>query len=174
MSFLRIISTSVTAVAATLLLAGTLHAADVSMANGSVQFHTPDDWVDILDTQGDPEVHVFQVPDTSPTGKVSLSRVTVTVKQVADISGFQQYVATTSAKALVLPGYKAAATAPKPNTFFYTAKENGVQYTYSERYWFKNGIAVELRCLRPSQSDAGAAWKAAFEKGCDMIAEKLK
>jgi len=174
MNFLRTISTSVTAVAATVLLAGTLHAADVSMANGSVQFHTPDDWVDILDTQGDPEVHVFQVPDSSPTGKVSLSRVTVTVKQVADISGFQQYVATTSAKALVLPGYKAAAAAPKPNTFVYTAQENGVQYSYSERYWFKNGVAVELRCLRPSQSDAGAAWKAAFEKGCDMIAAKLK
>lgn len=174
MSFLRTISTSVTAVAATVLLAGTLHAADVSMAGGSVQFHTPDDWVDILDTQGDPEVHVFQVPDTSPTGKVSLSRVTVTVKQVADISGFQQYVASTSAKALVLPGYKVAATVPKPNTSVYTAQENGVQYSYNERYWYKNGVAVELRCLRPSQSDAGAAWKVAFEKGCDMIAEKLE
>ena len=174
MSFLRSVSSSVIAMTTTLLLAGTLHAADVSMANGSVQFHTPDDWVDILDTQGDPEVHVFQVPDRSPTGKVSLSRVTVTVKQVADMSAFQQYVGTTSAKALALPGYKTAAVAPGANTFVYTAQESGVQYSYSERYWFKNGVAVSLRCLRPSQSEAGPAWKAAFDKDCDAIAAKLK
>jgi len=174
MSFLRTISFGVAAATATLLLAGKLHAADVSMANGSVQFHTPDGWIDILDTQGDPEVHVFQVPDSSATGKVSLSRVTVTVKQVGDISGFQQYMGTTSAKALGLPGYKAAAVAPGPNTFVYTAQESGVQYSYSERYWFKNGVAIELRCLRPAQSEAGPAWKAAFEKGCDGIAAKLK
>jgi len=174
MSVLRTASSSFAAIVATLLLVSTLHAADVSMANGSVQFRTPDDWVDILDTQGDPEVHVFQVPDTSPTGKVSLSRVTVTVKQVADMSAFQQFVATTSAKALSLPGYKAAAVAPGPNTFVYTAQESGVQYSYSERYWFKNGVAVSLRCLRPSQSEAGPAWKAAFDKDCDAIAAKLK
>jgi len=174
MSVLRKASTSLVAIANTLLLAGTLHAADVSMANGSVQFRTPDDWVDILDTQGDPEVHVFQVPDSSPTGKVSLSRVTVTVKQVADMSAFQQYVGTTSAKALSLPGYKAAAVPPGANTFVYTAQESGVQYSYSEHYWFKNGVAIELRCLRPSQSEAGPAWKAAFDKGCDAVAAKLK
>ena len=174
MSFLRTMSSSIIALAATLLLAGTLHAADISMANGSVQFHTPDDWVDILDTQGDPEVHVFQVPDTSATGKVSLSRVTVTVKQVGDISGFQQYVSTSSAKALALPGYKAAAVPPRSNTFVYTAQESGAQYSYSERYWLKDGNAIQLRCLRPSESAAGPAWKAAFEKGCDGIAAKLK
>jgi hypothetical protein len=174
MSFLRTASLSLVALATTLLLGGSLHAADVSMAGGSVQFHTPDDWVDILDTQGDPEVHVFQVPDSSPTGKISLSRVTVTAKQVGDISGFQQYVSTASAKSLALPGYKPAAVPPEPNTFVYTAQESGVPYNYSERYWFKNGIAIALRCLRPSQSEAGAAWKAAFDHGCDAIAAKLK
>lgn len=174
MSVLRTVSSSLVVTVTTLLLAGTLQAADVSMANGSVQFRTPDGWVDILDTQGDPEVHVFQVPDTSPTGKVSLSRVTVTVKQVADMSAFQQFVATTSAKALSLPGYKPAAVPPGANTFVYTAQESGVQYSYNERYWFKNGVAIELRCLRPTQSEAGPAWKAAFEKGCDAIAAKLK
>ena len=174
MSFPRRVCSSIIAIATTLLLAGTLHAADISMANGSVQFHTPDGWVDILDTQGDPEVHVFQVPDASATGKVSLSRVTVTVKQVGDVGGFQQYMSTTSAKALGLPGYKAAAVAPGVDTFVYTAQESGVQYNYSERYWFKNNYAIELRCLRPAQSEAGPAWKAAFEKGCDAIAAKLK
>ncbi len=174
MSFLRTISSSIVAVATTLLMAGTLHAADVNMAGGSVNFRTPDGWVDILDTQGDPEVHVFQVPDPSATGKISLARVTVTVKQVPDVSGFQQYMGTASAKALALPGYKSAAVAPSPNSFVYTAQESGVPYSYSEHYWFKNGNAISLRCLRPTQSEAGAEWKAAFEKGCDAIAAKLK
>jgi hypothetical protein len=174
MSFLRTISSGIIATATMLLLAGSVHATDVSMAGGSVNFHTPDGWVDILDTQGDPEVHVFQVPDPSATGKVSLSRVTVTVKQVADVSGFQQYMGTASAKALLLPGYKAAAVAPAPNSFVYTAQENGVPYSYSEHYWLKNGYAISLRCLRPTQSEAGAEWKTAFEKGCDAIVAKLK
>lgn len=174
MSFSRTFFSSLAALAVTLWLGGTAQAADVSMANGSVQFHTPDGWVDILDTQGDPEVHVFQVPDPSATGKISLSRVTVTVKQTADIAGFQQYMGNATAKALALPGYKAAALAPGPNTFVYTAQESGVQYSYSERYWFKNGYTVQLRCLRPSQSDAGAGWKTAFDKSCDAIAARLK
>jgi hypothetical protein len=174
MSFLRTISSSVVAIATTVLMASTVHATDVSMAGGSVNFHTPDGWVDILDTQSDPEVHVFQVPDPSATGKVSLARVTVTVKQVADVSAFQQYMGDASAKALTLPGYKAAAVVPGPNSFVYTAQESGVPYSYSEHYWFKNGYAISLRCLRPTQSEAGAEWKAAFEKGCDSIAATLK
>lgn len=46
-----------------------------------------------METQGDPEARVFQVPDPSPTGKVSLARVTVTVTRVADISAFHQFMA---------------------------------------------------------------------------------
>ena len=149
MSFLRTMSSSIIALAATLLLAGTLHAADISMANGSVQFHTPDDWVDILDTQGDPEVHVFQVPDTSATGKVSLSRVTVTVKQVGDISGFQQYV-----EYLLREGACAArlqgsgGPAQTQYVCIHRAGKRRRQYSYSERYWLKDGNAIQLRCLR--------------------------
>jgi hypothetical protein len=62
-----------TAVAAIVLALGLLAAtpapaADVSMANGSVNFSTPDGWMEILETDGDPEVRAFQVPDPSPTG----------------------------------------------------------------------------------------------------------
>jgi hypothetical protein len=174
MSFLRIIVSSAAILAATLLLAGTLHATDVSMANGSVNFSTPGDWLDIMDTQGDPESRVFQVPDPSPTGKVSLARVTVTVKQVPDVSGFQQYMGNATAKAMALPSYKVAAVPPGPNSYVYTAQESGTQFSYSEHYWLKDGHAIQLRCVRPAQSQAGAAWKAAFDKGCEAIAARLK
>ncbi|WP_243049804.1 hypothetical protein [Dyella sp. RRB7] len=160
-------------VASALVLAGAAHATDISMAGGSVTFSTPDQWVGIMETQGDPEVRVFQVPDPSPTASSSLARVTVTVKQVADASGYQQYVNGAMGKAKGLTGYQAGA-GQGPGNFTYTAQENGADYTYSERYWLKDNHAIQLRCVRPSQSQAGAAWKASFDKGCDAIAARLK
>lgn len=174
MSFLRSTTSTALALATALLLAGTVHATDVSMADGSVHFSTPDNWLGIMETQGDPEARVFQVPDPSPTGKNSLARVTVTVKQVADVNNFNQYRSEATAKAMALPGYKAAAVAPEPNSNIYTAQENAAGFSYTEHYWFKNGHAIQLRCVRPSQTQAGAEWKAAFDKGCDAIAAQLK
>ncbi|WP_201315558.1 hypothetical protein [Dyella sp. EPa41] len=168
MSFLR-----TTVFAAALVLAGASQATDVSMAGGSVSFSTPDQWVGIMETQGDPEVRVFQVPDSSPTGSNSLARVTVTVKQVSDVAAFQQYVSGAMSKAKSLTGYQAA-TGQGADNFAYTAQENGAPYSYSERYWFKDNHAIQLRCVRPTQSQAGAQWKTAFDKGCDAIAARLK
>ena len=174
MSFLRPIASLAVALTTTLLLAGTVHATDVSMADGSVNFSTPDNWMGIMETQGDPEARVFQVPDSSPTGKNNLARVTVTVKQVPDVDSFNQYRSEATAKAMTLPGYKAAAEPPQPNSNLYTAQENGTEFNYVEHYWFKNGHAIQLRCMRPSQTQAGAAWKAEFDKGCNAIAARLK
>ena len=174
MSFLRTTALGVTLLLGSAMLAGTAHATDVSMAGGSITFSTPNDWLDIMDTQGDPEVRVFQVPDPSPTGKSSLARITVTVRQAPDINSFQQYQGDATAKAMALPGYKAAPVPPQPNSNFYTAQEGGAPFHYVERYWLKNGHAIQLRCVRPAQSQAGAAWKAAFDKGCDAIAARLK
>ncbi|HWX67168.1 MAG TPA: hypothetical protein VNZ27_12175 [Rhodanobacter sp.] len=174
MSFLRNSTTIAIALTTALLLAGSVHATDVSMADGSVHFSTPDNWLGIMETQGDPEAKVFQVPDPSPTGKNSLARVTVTVKLVNDVSSFNQYRSEAIAKAMALPGYKASAVPPGPNSNVYTAQENATEFSYTEHYWFKNGHAVQLRCVRPSQTQAGAAWKAEFDKGCEAIAAQLK
>ena len=159
---------------ATTALTGGVHAAEVSMAGGAITFTTPNSWLAIMQTQGDPEAQVFQVPDPSPTGKSSLARVTVTVTQVPDISSFQQFIAEATAKALVLPGYKIVPAPPGPNSNLYTAQESGVQFSYTEHYWFKRGYAIQLRCVRPSQSQAGNAWKADFDKGCASLAAQLK
>lgn len=156
------------------LLAGHVHATDVSMANGNVTFSTPDGWLDIMDTQGDTETRVFQVPDPSPTGKSSLARVTVTVTQAPDINSFHQFMSEATAKAMALTGYKADAVPPEPNTNLYMAQENGAQFSYVEHYWYKNGHAIQLRCVRPAQSLAGSAWNKSFDQGCESIAAKLK
>jgi hypothetical protein len=168
-------STVAAAALAVGLLAGIpANAAEVSMAGGSVNFSTPDGWLDILQTDGDPEVRVFQVPDPSPTGHSTLARVTVTVKQEPDINGFRSYMDQATATAMALPGYQAATRAPGPNSFSYTAREAGVASSYHERYWYRDGHAIQLRCVRPAQSQAGAAWIAAFDRGCDAIAARLQ
>lgn len=174
MSFLRNTATIAVVLAATLLFAGRVHATDVSMADGSVTFSTPDSWLDIMETQGDPETRVFQVPDPSPTGKTSLARITVTVAQAGDINSFNQFKSDATAKAMALTGYKISAVPPQPNSNLYTAQENGAQFSYVEHYWFKNGHAIQLRCMRPAHSLAGAGWEAGFDKGCDAIAARLK
>jgi hypothetical protein len=166
MSFLRN-----TLIASALVFAGAAHAGNVTMAGGSVSFSTPDQWMGIMETEGDPEVRVFQVPDPSPNG--NLARISVTVKDVSDASSFQQYVAGAMSKAKALTGYQAASGGAADN-FVYTAQENGAEYSYSERYWFKDSHAIQLRCVRPAQSAAGAAWRTAFDKGCDAIAARLK
>jgi len=156
------------------LLLPAAYATNVSMAGGSVNFSTPDHWLGIMETQGDPEVRVFQVPDPSPTASSSLARVTVTVKQVADISGFQQYMSSATQKAKALKGYLPSASLGGPNSAAYTAQENGAPFVYSERYWLKDNHAIQLRCVRPAQSQAGAAWSSAFDKGCDAVAASLR
>lgn len=163
----------VTAILA-LLLAGAVHATDVSMAGGSVTFHVPDGWQDIMQTEGDPEARVFQVPDPSPTGKSSLARVTVTVAGAPDVASFNQFKDAANAKANQLPAYRAVDGAHDPDEITYMARENGTDFNYVEHYWFKNGHAIQLRCVRPAQSEAGNKWITEFDKGCAAVAEQLK
>ena len=165
---------------AALTLAGTmatLQATDVTMADGSIHFSTPDNWVGIMETQGDPEVRVFQVPDPSPTANNALARVTVTVKDVGDSLGYQQYLTATASKAKALTGYKPVTSTNDSHgssTSLYTAQEGGVPFAYQERYWLKGTHAVQLRCLRPEQSQAGAGWRAEFDRGCEAVAAGLQ
>lgn len=174
MSFLRSSTLIAITLATTLLLARTVHAGEVSMAGGSITFHTPDGWRNIMQTEGDPEAQVFQVPDPSPTGKISLARITVTVEKEPDISSFHQFIAEADAKAMALPHYKVAPIPPIPNSNVYTAQEAGTDFSYVEHYWYKHGYAIQLRCVRPSKSLAGKSWLTDFDKGCAALAAQLK
>jgi hypothetical protein len=174
MIFLRNTTLTALVLIAAMMMAGTAHAASVSMADGNVNFSTPANWMGIMETQGDPEARVFQVPDPSPTGKNSLARVTVTVTRVADISAFHQFMAEAEAKSMALPGFSAAKVAPSPNSNTYSAQESGVGFSYVEHYWLKGTYAIQLRCIRPSQTLAGSSWNADFDKGCESVASQLK
>ncbi|MFK2892081.1 hypothetical protein ISS98_13160 [Dyella flagellata] len=150
------------------------NADDVTMASGNVHFSTPSNWVGIMQVDGDPEVRVFQVPDPSPSAGSTLARVSVTVKQEADAQAFGDYVNGAMAKAKNLKDYQPSArSSGDQNSFIYTASESGTPYTYIERYWFRNGHAIQLRCARPSASQAGQSWAASFDQGCKAIAANL-
>ena len=147
---------------------------DVSMASGTVHFSTPSNWLGIMQVDGDPEVRVFQVPDPSPSASSTLARVTVTVKQAANMQDFNDFVGAALNKARNLKNYQAGThPAGDQNSFIYTASESGTAYTYVERYWYRNGHAIQLRCARPSASQAGQEWAANFDKGCTAIAASL-
>jgi hypothetical protein len=163
-------------VTAVLLLAGiaVAQADDVSMASGSVHFSTPSNWVGIMQVDGDPEVRVFQVPDPSPSASSTLARISVTVKQTGSPQDFNSYVGDSVAKAKQLKDYQPGQSPSGDEySFVYTASESGTPYTYVERYWFRNGHAIQLRCARPSASQAGQAWAATFDKGCSAVASTL-
>ncbi|TCV97173.1 hypothetical protein EC912_101168 [Luteibacter rhizovicinus] len=155
-------------IAALLLASPAAFSADVLMANGSVRFSTPDTWLSIMQTDGDPEVQVFQVPDPS-TATNALARVTVTVKQVASVAAFKQYIDGFTIRAKGMTGY-AATPSTAANEYIYTAQESGVKLNYRERYWFVGDRAIQLRCVRPT---GAAAWNAAFDRGCDDIASHM-
>jgi hypothetical protein len=147
---------------------------DVSMGSGAVRFSTPSNWVGIMQVDGDPEVRVFQVPDPSPSASTTLARVSVTVKQVVNLQDFNDYVGGAVAKAKNLKDYQPGSNASgDSNSFVYTASESGTPYTYVERYWFRNGHAIQLRCARPTSSQAGESWAASFDKGCRTLATTL-
>lgn len=155
---------------AAIVASSTVSAEDVSMAAGKLHFATPANWVGIMQTQGDPEVQVFQVPDPSPAGSQILARVTITVKMEPDVTSFQQYVSQASAKGKALTGY-VAAKAASPLDLSYTAQEAGARLAYHERYWFAAGMAIQLRCVRPATGDA--RWTAAFDSGCASVAAAM-
>ncbi|HET7358870.1 MAG TPA: hypothetical protein VFJ04_01885 [Rhodanobacteraceae bacterium] len=156
------------------LVATAALATDYTLASGRIRFSTPDSWLRIMQAQGDPEIMAFQVPDPSPTARDTLARVTVSSQRVADIAGFKNVVALGMDKARTLPGYRRDAAHSGSTWLAYTAEESGVSQTYVEHYYFTEGHAVQLRCVRPTASQAGAEWTAAFDQGCAAIATQLQ
>jgi hypothetical protein len=144
-------------------------AADVSLAGGALHVPVPDTWVPIMQSQGDvTETQVFQVPG-SAASDATLARVSITLQQVPNLNGFQQFSGNLRSHASGLKEYVAGkATSPTENR--YTAKEGTVKLDYFERYFYSGGYAIQLRCIRPT---GDAKWNASFDKGCADVAAHM-
>ncbi|HEX7339266.1 MAG TPA: hypothetical protein VF271_04950 [Rhodanobacteraceae bacterium] len=158
---------------AAVLMAPACMAAQYTFTNGNFVINVPDSWSRIVYAPGDPESMVFQVPDPSPTQTDTLARVTITSEKVRDLISFRQFVGENSRHAQALPGFHATGSDSTPTVLHYTAQEGTAMQTYNEHYYFRDGYAVMVRCVRPAHSQAGAAWTAAFDKDCAGVSTHL-
>ncbi|MDQ7995935.1 MAG: hypothetical protein AAGC76_08780 [Luteibacter sp.] len=143
-------------------------AADISMADGAIRFPVPDNWVPIMQSQGETETQIFQVPGAN-AANATLARVSVTLQKVPNLNGFQQFSGNMRSRASGLTEY-AAGKANSPTENVYKAKEGTVTLDYYERYFYSGGYAIQLRCIRPG---GDAKWSAAFDKGCADLAARM-
>jgi hypothetical protein len=151
-----------------LLGAPMLGATDVSMAGGALHVPVPENWVPIMQSEGETETQVFQVPGSS-AADATVARVSITLEKVANLNGFQQFSGNMRSRASGLKEY-AAGKAASPTENIYTAKEGSVKLNYFERYFYSGGYAIQLRCVRPT---GDAKWNASFDKGCADVAARM-
>lgn len=145
-----------------------LGATDVSMMDGAIRFAIPDQWVPIMQSAGENETQVFQVPGAS-AANATLARVSVTAQKVPNLNGFQQFAGNLRSHATSLAEY-APGKANSSTENVYTAKEGAVKLQYFERYFYSDGFAIQLRCIRPADD---ARFSTAFDKGCADVAAHM-
>ena len=138
------------------------------MAGGAIRFPVPDAWVPIMQSEGETESQVFQVPGAS-AADATLARVSVTVQQVPNLNGFQQFSGNMRSHATALSEYTPL-KANSPTENVYTAKEGAVKLAYFERYFYSNGYAIQLRCVRPASD---TKFGATFDQGCADVAARM-
>lgn len=159
------------------LLAGastTAVAADYSLNDGAIVFSAPSDWPVIMQmSEGNPQVVAFQVKDPADAGTGESTRVTVTTRKLDDAQAFQTFVNQSLDKARQTPGYESE-TGGDGSSLRYSGLNQKARYKYRESYFYKNGIAVQLRCVHPVLKATSPAWIAAFDQGCDQIAASLQ
>lgn len=149
----------------------TAHATDYSLDDGQVRFSAPDAWTAMMEKHdGEPQFFALQAnePGAPPD---TLARITVTTQHANDAQAFQAFVNSNVAKARRLTEYRSNDAQPIPSGRRYTATENKQKTDYTEYYYFRNGIAIQVRCVRPEA--APASWAATFDSGCSAIARDV-
>ena len=155
-------------------LSGAVSAADYTLNDGAVRFSAPGDWPVIMQmSEGNPQVIAFQVKDPADSGTGEATRVTVTTRKLDDAQAFQEFVNTSIEKAKQTPGYEHE-SGGDGSSLRYSGLNVKTRYQYRESYFYRNGIAVQLRCVHPVLAATSAAWIAAYDQGCDQIASSLQ
>lgn len=146
------------------------HATDYNFDDNAVQFSAPDAWTPLMEKHdGDPQFLALQVPGAGADG--TLARITVTTQHVADAAGYGQFMDDQIGKSRHLPGYSGSGAAENAQVRRYVALENGQKNAYAEFYDYRDGLALQVRCIRPVAAEA--AWAATFDAGCAAIAKSV-
>ncbi|HJU07689.1 MAG TPA: hypothetical protein VJ727_04330 [Rhodanobacteraceae bacterium] len=145
------------------------HAADYALDGGVVKFSAPDAWTPLMEKHdGDPQFLALQVPGGGAAN--ALARITVTTQHVADAQAYQQFLDDQVAKARRLPGYTGGTAGNVPKRR-YSALENKQKNDYVEYYAYRDGLGIQVRCVRPAV--APAAWISTFDAGCEAVAKDV-
>ena len=145
------------------------HAADYTLDNGVVHFAAPDAWTPIMQkTDGDPQFMALQVPNAGAGN--TLARITITTQHANDAQAYKQFVDNQVANARRLPGYTGGAESDVP-VRRYSAQENKLKNNYVEYYAYRDGLGIQVRCVRPAA--ASASWSSTFDAGCSAIAKSV-
>lgn len=173
----RPLSTLLTRALTAVLVAGfsaAAAAADYTLNDGAIAFSAPAEWSVIMQmSEGSPQVVAFQVKDPADSGTGEATRVSVTTRKLDDAQAFQSFVNQALDKARQTPGFESEASTDG-SSLRYSGLNQKTRYKYRESYFYKNGIAVQLRCVHPVLKGTAPAWTAAFDQGCDQIAASLQ
>lgn len=144
-------------------------AADYTLEGGAVHFAAPDAWTVLMQkTDGEPQFLALQVPGAGAGS--TLARITVTTQRAPDAQTYQQFLDNQTARARRLPGYSGETSGDVP-VRKYTALENKLKHDYVEYYAYRNGLAIQVRCIRPAT--AATSWASTFDAGCVAIAKSV-
>lgn len=149
-------------------------AANYTLADGALRFSVPDAWSAIMEkTEGTPQFRVFQVPN--PQAPETLFRVSVTTRHMRAVTDFRAFVEQSQNAVRQGEGFS--------NLGAPVAGEHGLHYRFDEdgkvqavhAGWFQHGLwAIELRCQRPRDARASAAWLQAWRAACADLARQLE
>lgn len=158
---------------AALTMALRLHAAEYALAEGAIHFNVPENWSQIMQkTEGNPQFHVFQVPNPDATG--TLTRVSVNARNLATDDSFEAFVEQQVAAAAAGDSFQAQPDhAPDKGKLRYSVNDAGSSQLYSVDYIHRGGLVITVRCVRPADAPASEAWLAAYRLGCAQLAAGL-
>lgn len=157
----------------TLLMSAPGLAKEYSLANGKVQFDAPEAWPAMMEkTNGDPQFYAFQIRNPDSPG--TLTRITVTTHELAEVTDFDAYRTQTIAKTRHSTGFSEAADElPTDHSLHYYFNEDGHPQIVRMSLFQHGHHAIMLRCQRPKDAKASSQWLVDYHAGCEDLARQL-
>lgn len=148
-------------------------AKNYSLADGKVMFDAPAAWPAIMEkTNGDPQFFAFHI--RNPRATDTLTRITVTTHDLAEVTDFDAYLSQTFSKVRHSTGFsEAAGTLPAEHSLYYHFDQDGRPQVVRLSLFQHGHLAVVLRCQRPKNAKASQKWLSNYRKGCQDLAQQL-
>lgn len=144
-----------------------------TLAEGAVGFTAPDAWLPLMEkTEGARQFRVFRVPN--PAAPQTLVRASVLTQRLQAGGDFPAFVQQTLNEARSSTGFsEAEGEVPGRNALHFQFVEDGQMQVVRLGVYRWGEVGVVLRCQRPRDMKADAAWLADYRRDCDTLARHL-